>query len=337
MKLIELAQVYRARRAIAGRVTRTPLIPALSLSDARTEVRLKLETTQPTGAFKLRGAVNALANLTAEQRDRGVVCASTGNHGRALAWAARQLGVQATICMSALVPDNKVEAIRRLGADIRIHGNSQDEAQKLVAELVTLQEMVEIPPFDHADIIAGQGTIGLEILEEWPEVDTLIVGLSGGGLLSGVALAAKAIKPGIRVIGVSPARGAAMAASLDSGQPVEVEELATLADSLGGGIGLHNRFTFAHVRKLMDEYVLLEEIEIARSMRHLYREEQLVVEGAGALGAALLLEPARRSALAERLGQRIAIIVSGRNVDMDSFTAVVDGTHKVWTTPSVDK
>ncbi|MBV1787830.1 hydroxyectoine utilization dehydratase EutB [Marinobacterium sp. D7] len=336
MKLIELAQIYRARRAIAGRVTRTPLIPALSLSDAQTEVRLKLETTQPTGAFKLRGAVNALANLSVEQRAKGVVCASTGNHGRALAWAAGQLGVQATICLSALVPGNKVEAIRRLGADVRIHGNSQDAAQQLVEELVKQQGMIEIPPFDHADIIAGQGTIGLEILEEWPEVDTLIVGLSGGGLLSGIALAAKAIKPSIRVIGVSPARGAAMAASLDAGKPVDVEELATLADSLGGGIGLHNRYTFAHVRRLMDEYVLLEEIEIARSMRHLYREEQLVAEGAAALGAALLLEPPRRAALAERLGRRVAIIVSGRNVDMDSFTAIVDGTHEVWNTPTVD-
>jgi len=330
MKPIDLARVYGARRAIAGRVTHTPLIPALSLSDERTEVRLKLETTQPTGAFKLRGAVNALANLSPEERAGGVVCASTGNHGRALAWAARELGAQATVCMSSLVPQNKVEAIRAMGADIRIHGRSQDEAQQLVEQLVAQQGMIEIPPFDHADIIAGQGTIGLEILEEWPEVDTLIIGLSGGGLLSGVALAAKAIKPDIRVIGVSPARGAAMAASLDAGKPVEVEELETLADSLGGGIGLHNRYTFRHVQALMDQRVLLEEIEIARSMRHLYRQEQLVAEGAGALGAALLLEPTRRAELGTGLGRRVAIIVSGRNVDMDSFTAIVDGTHAVW-------
>ncbi|SEG78521.1 hydroxyectoine utilization dehydratase EutB [Marinobacterium lutimaris] len=330
MSLIDLAAVYRARRAIAGRVTRTPLIPAFSLGDEHTEVRLKLETTQPTGAFKLRGAVNALANLSEEQLARGVVCASTGNHGRALAWGASQLGARATICMSSLVPQNKVEAIRALGADVRIHGRSQDEAQQLVDKLVAEQGMNEIPPFDHADVIAGQGTIGLEILEDWPEVDTLIIGLSGGGLLSGIALAAKAIKPDIRIIGVSPRRGAAMAASLQAGKPVEVEELETLADSLGGGIGLDNRYTYEHVSSLMDAYVLLEEREIAASMRHLYRHEQLVAEGASTLGAALLLEPERRREMGAKLGSKIAIIVSGRNVDMDAFTAVIDGSHSAW-------
>ncbi|WP_432696951.1 hydroxyectoine utilization dehydratase EutB [Marinobacterium sp. YM272] len=330
MKLIDLAAVYRARRAIAGQVTRTPLIPAFSLSDEHTEVRLKLETTQPTGAFKLRGAVNALANLSEAQLARGVVCASTGNHGRALAWAASQRGARATICMSSLVPGNKVEAIRALGAEIRIHGRSQDEAQELVDKLVAEQGMSEIPPFDHADVIAGQGTIGLEILEDWPEVDTLIIGLSGGGLLSGIALAAKAIKPDIHIIGVSPERGAAMAASLQAGEPVEVEELETLADSLGGGIGLANRYTFDHVRTLMDHYVLLNEQEIARSQCHIYRQEQLVAEGASTLGAALLLEPERRQALGDLLGKRVAIILSGRNVDMDDFTAIVNGSHRVW-------
>lgn len=334
MSLLDLSDIYHARRRIAGQVTRTPLIPALSLCDAHTEVRLKLETTQPTGAFKLRGAVNAVARLSDEQLARGVVCASTGNHGRALVWAARQRGARATVCMSSLVPANKVEAIRRLGADVRIQGRSQDEAQQLVDELVERDGMTPIPPFDHPDVIAGQGTIGLEILEDWPEVDTLIVGLSGGGLLSGIALAAKTIKPSVRVIGVCQARGAAMAASLDAGAPVEVEELETLADSLGGGIGLDNRYTFAHVQALMDDRVLLDEIEIARAMRHLYLHEQLVAEGASALGAALLLEPARRRALDGRLGRNIAIIVSGRNVDMQTFSAVVEQRHPVWqTTP----
>ncbi|KEA63534.1 Threonine dehydratase, catabolic [Marinobacterium lacunae] len=336
MKSLDLSDVFRARKALAGRITRTPLIPAFSLSGEGLEVRLKLETTQPTGAFKLRGAVNALANLETEQRARGVVCASTGNHGRALAWAAAQMGARATICMSSLVPENKVEAIRALNADVRIHGRSQDEAQALVERLVAEEGMVEIPPFDHRDVVAGQGTIGLEILEEWPEVDTLIVGLSGGGLLGGIALAAKAIKPDIRVIGVSPSRGAAMAASLSAGVPVEVEELPTLADSLGGGIGLKNRYTFELVQALMDDCVLLEEIEIARSMRHLYREEQLVAEGASTLGAALLLEPERRCQLGALLGRRIAIVVSGRNVDMDSFTAVVDGSHPVWSSSDAE-
>ncbi|MGB1111458.1 MAG: pyridoxal-phosphate dependent enzyme, partial [Gammaproteobacteria bacterium] len=236
MSLLPFHAVLSAAPLVQRYAVRTPLIPAHSLGNAGREVRVKLESNQPVGAFKLRGVINALSHLSAEQLACGVVCASTGNHGRALAYGAKQMGGRASICMSSLVPENKVSAIRNLGADVRIHGNSQDEAQELVDELVRDQGMTEIPPFDHAHVLAGQGTIGLEIVQDWPEVDTILVGLSGGGLLSGIALAAKSIKPDIKVIGISPERGAAMAASLEAGKPVEVEELPTLADSLGGGI-----------------------------------------------------------------------------------------------------
>jgi threonine dehydratase len=315
---VALADVERARVAIAGRVTRTPLVAAPGFSgDGRTAL-LKLETTQPVGAFKLRGAVNALMALPEAARRAGVVCASTGNHGRALAYAAAQLGISATICMSALVPRNKVEAIRAAGGSIRIVGSSQDDAQVEVDRLVAEEGMTEIPPFDHADVIAGQGTIGLEILEDDPAVDTIVVPLSGGGLISGIAVAVKAVAPRVRIIGVSQERGPAMHASLAAGKPVTVTEEATLADSLGGGIGLANRYTFAIVRELVDEIVLLSEDRIAGAMCELFLREGWVAEGGGAVGAALLLDPSLA-----RLGARVAVVVSGRNVDMTAFQRIV--------------
>ncbi|MDF2997202.1 MAG: hydroxyectoine utilization dehydratase EutB [Xanthobacteraceae bacterium] len=313
--------VFRARRAIAGTACRTPLVEAPQLGGDDRTAKLKLETAQPVGSFKLRGAANALAALSEAERARGVVCASTGNHGRALAYAAAKAGAAATVCVSKLVPANKLEALRAAGAAVRIVGASQDDAQAEVDRLVTETGAIEIPPFDHADIIAGQATIGLEIIEDDPDIDTVIVPLSGGGLIAGVAMAVKALSPGIRVIGVSPARGAAMQASLAAGRPVAVTEEPTLADSLGGGIGLSNRHTFHMVRDLVDEVVLLSEVEIAAAMRALFLREGWVAEGAGAVGVALLLDPSRAS-----LGQRTAVVVSGRNIDMALFQQVIAGS-----------
>jgi len=319
---VTLQSIYAARAAIHGIALRTPLVPAPALAGAAGEVRLKLETAQPIGAFKIRGAANALARLSPEALARGVVCASTGNHGRAVAYAARRLGGRATICMSRLVPANKLAAIRGLGAEVRIVGDSQDDAQSEVARLVAADGLTEIPPFDHADVIAGQGTIGIELLEDFPDLDTVVVPLSGGGLIAGIARAVKSAAPGIRVLGVSMERGAAMHASLAAGRPVEVTEHPSLADSLGGGIGLENRLTFAMVRDLVDDVVLLGEPEIAAAMRRLFLEEGWVAEGGGAVGVALLEAPHRRL-----LGERVAIVVSGRNVDMARFRRVVDGAE----------
>ena len=315
---MEIEAIEAARQAIRGIACRTPLVEAPALSSDNRRVRLKLETAQPTGAFKIRGAANALARLTPGQAARGVVCASTGNHGRALAHAAQRLGIKAIVCMSALVPANKVEGVRRLGAEIRIVGRSQDDAQAEVDRLTAQAGMTEIPPFDHPDVIAGQGTIGLELLEDAPELDTVLVPLSGGGLIAGVAAAIKARNPAVRVVGLSMARGAAMAASLRAGHPVDVIEEPTLADSLGGGIGLGNRHTFAMVRDLVDEIVLLSEAQIAGAMRALFLREGWVAEGAGAVGIAPLIE----AGLAQ-LGRDVAVVVSGRNVDMVAFTALM--------------
>ncbi|ARQ61597.1 UNVERIFIED_ORG: threonine dehydratase [Rhizobium etli] len=317
---VSLEDIRAATRRIAGRVVETPMVLSASLAEiAGAPVWLKLEHHQTTGSFKLRGATNAVLSLSPAERARGVVAASTGNHGRALAHAAKAQGAVATICMSRLVPENKVAEIRRLGADVRIVGRSQDEAQQEVDRLVREEGLVMIPPFDHPDVVAGQGTLGLEIIDALPEAATVLVPLSGGGLAAGVAAAVKGVNPKTKVIGLTMERGAAMKASLDAGRPVQVEEVRSLADSLGGGIGLDNRVTFAMCRELLDGVVLLTETEIAAGMRHAYAGEGEIIEGAGAVGIAALLAGKIRS------GGPVVAILSGRNVDMEQHRRVING------------
>jgi len=317
---ISLASIESAAEAIAGTVRTTPVEPSPSLSEiAGVPVTLKLEHLQKTGSFKLRGAANAVARLDDEAKGRGVVGVSTGNHGRALAYAAKQTGVRCIICMSRLVPRNKVDGIKALGAEVRIVGRSQDEAQVEVDRLVAGEGMALIPPFDHADIVSGQGTLGLEMFDQVGDIDTALIQLSGGGLIAGVATALKARNPDIRIVGISMERGAAMAASLEAGKPVPVEELPTLADSLGGGIGLENRHTFGIVRDLVDEIVLLDEAEIAAGIRHAYWRERQIVEGAGAVGIAALLKGKVRPR------GPATVLLSGGNIDMDLHYRVVSG------------
>ncbi len=316
-----------AHARIRGRVLRTELKQSPRLSQiAGAPVYLKLENNQTTGAFKLRGATNAILTLDPPARRRGVVTASTGNHGRALAYAARAEGIRAVICMSELVPANKVDAIRALGADVRIVGRSQDDAQAEVERIVAGEGLAEVPPFDDLAVLAGQGTIGLEIVKDVPNVDIVVVPLSGGGLAAGIAVAVKAARPEARVLGVSMARGAAMHESLAAGRPVPVEEVKSLADSLGGGIGLANRFTFELCRDLLADTVLVTEDEIAGGIRHAFRAENEVVEGAGAVGIAALLAGKIRPT-----GPTV-VVLSGRNIDRAAHRAIVDADPAV---PSV--
>jgi threonine dehydratase len=318
--MMAFTEVLKARARLADRVLRTPLRDAPAFGRrAGVPVRLKCEHQQTTGSFKLRGATNALLALDEAQRRRGVVAASTGNHGRALAHAARQMSVPAVICMSRLVPGNKVEAIKALGAEVRIVGQSQDDAQREVDRLVNDEGMVMVPPFDAADVIAGQGTLGLELMEQAPDTACVLVPLSGGGLIAGVALAVKTLSPGTRVIGVSMERGPAMQLSLAAGHPVDVEELPTLADSLGGGIGLTNRHSFEMVKALVDEVVLVSEAEIAAAIRAAYAEEGEVIEGAAAVGIAALLNGSVKPA------GPAAIILTGRNIAPDLHRRVING------------
>ena len=311
-----LADVLAAAAVIRGRADGTPMVPS-QIPGLGRELLLKLECTQPMGAFKLRGALNALSGLPPGAP--GGVCCSTGNHGRAIAYAARQMGLRAVVCMSALVPTAKVDGIRALGAEVRIIGRSQDDAAAESRRLVAAEGLVEIPPFDDARVIAGQGTIGLEMLAARPDLTTLLVPLSGGGLAAGVALAARAIMPGLRIIGVSMDRGAAMHASIAAGHPVAVTEVASLADSLGGGIGLNNRLTFAMCRALLDDVVLVSEAAIRDAMLALFHHDCMVAEGASVVGLAAVMTGA------VRLTGPAATIVTGRNTDMTTFADLVAG------------
>ncbi|MBN9066244.1 MAG: hydroxyectoine utilization dehydratase EutB [Rhizobiales bacterium] len=322
---IAFTEILAARRRIAGRVLRTPMRRSPGFERiAGASVLLKCEHHQTTGSFKLRGATNAVLSLSDEEHSRGVVTFSTGNHGRALSHAAIAAGTRAVVCMSTLVPSNKVEAIRALGADIRIVGKSQDEAERAAGELEKTEGLRRVSPMDDAAVIAGQGTLGMEIMEDAPDLDTVLVPLSGGGLISGVALAVKTLSPKTRIIGVGSKSCPAMAASLDAGRPIEVPEEPSLADSLGGGIGLENRHTFDMTKRYLDECVLVGEDDIAAGIRFAYEAEGEVIEGAAAVGIAALL-----NGLVKPAGPT-AIVLTGKNIAPDLHRRIINGeTPKV--------
>lgn len=318
MPMISEKEIVAAQTRIAPHVLRTPLVSAGALSRALgVDVALKPETLQETGSFKLRGATNAMLSLSPEARARGVVTASSGNHGPALACAATRLGVASTICLSEMVPENKVANVRANGGTARIEGCDYDQSLQVCMRLVADQGLTLVHPFDDAAVAAGAGTVGLELAEDAEDLESVLVPLSGGGLLAGVATAIKARMPQVRVIGVSMERGASMIASLAAGQPVEVAEVETLADALGGNIGLDNRWTFETVRTLVDDCVTVSEAAISEAMRLLFRHQGMVVEGAGAVGVAALATGAVRSS------GRVACVLSGRNVAPDAFIDIV--------------
>lgn len=316
---VTLSDIRDAAHRIAGHVTRTPLRLSPYLSEQFGHpVRLKLETMQDTGAFKLRGATNALLSLSHDKRARGVIAVSTGNHGRGVAYAARALGITCCVYMSELVPAVKIDAIRALGAEVVITGLSQDDAEVEAMRRIERDGLTYIHPFDDPHVIAGQGTIGLEILEDMPDVANVIVPLSGGGLFCGIATAVKSMKPTARLSGITMENGAAMIDSLNAGQPVPVEETESLADSLGGGIGLDNAYTFDTTQRHIDDTLRLSEAEIAAAMKTLFLEDRIVAEGGGAVGVGALLS----GRLPLDPGPT-AIIISGCNVDMQRFLDIV--------------
>jgi len=314
-----LADILAARKAISGIADNTPFVPSPFLSEKSGQAfLLKLENMQPIGAFKLRGAMNAVMQVP--EGSAGVTCCSTGNHGRGVAFAAARRGIPAVICMSSLVPKAKIDGIKALGAEVRICGTSQDEALAESQRLVKAEGLVEISPFDDRLVIAGQGTIGFEMMAARPDLDTILVPLSGGGLAAGIATAAKAANPHVRVIGISMDRGAAMEQSIRAGRPVAVEEVASLADSLGGGIGMNNRFSFPLCRDLLDDTVLVSEEEIYHAMQTLFYEDRIVAEGASVVGIAAMLAnklPAPKGP--------VATIITGRNLDMSVFQRIMAG------------
>ena len=311
LSLFDLKEIYKARKRIRPYVSFTPLQVSEGVSESLgSGVRLKLENQQVTGAFKLRGAANKILQLSEEQKGRGVITVSSGNHGRAVAYISRELGLKAVIVISEAVPENKREAIRRLGAELLVGGPGQDEAMDFAGRLQKERGLSMVHPFDDLQVIAGQGTIALELLEEYPELDTVLVPLSGGGLCGGIAFTLKTVSPRIRVVGVSQELGPAMIESIKAGRVTGVVEEPTLADALAGGLNPDNRFTLALNSRYVDETITVSEEEIAEGVRFLAEQEHQVVEGSGAVGVSALL-----AGKLQNPGRHTAVVISGGNIN----------------------
>ncbi|MEU1808712.1 threonine ammonia-lyase [Micromonospora aurantiaca (nom. illeg.)] len=307
-ELVGLADVQAARKLLAGVTRTTPLEPSRPLSAALGgPVWLKCENLQRAGSYKVRGAYVRISRLSAEERARGVVAASAGNHAQGVALAAGLVGAHATVFMPVNAPLPKVAATKGYGAQIELVGNTVDESLVAAQTFAERTGAVFIHPFDHPDVIAGQGTVALEILEQCPDVRTIVTGVGGGGLVSGMAVAAKALRPDVRVIGVQAASAAAFPPSLRAGEPLRLPSFATIADGIA--VGRPGELTFTHVRKLVDDVVTVSEEDISRALLMLLERGKQVVEPAGAVGVAALL------AGAVEVTAPVVAVLSGGNID----------------------
>lgn len=313
---VHSSDIETARSRIAGIARPTPLLSSPRLSEvAGGPVHLKLENLQATGSFKVRGAANKILDLSPEERARGVITWSSGNHGLAVAYVARLEGIPATLCVPEWIDPVKLSSIRRHGAEIVTCGEV-DEAADRSEEIREQRGATLVHAFDDPAVIAGQGTVGLEILEDLPRVGTVVVPLSGGGLISGVALAMK--EKGVRVVAAYAEKAAVMVASLREGKPVSLPEEETLATALAGGIDLDNRHTFRLVRRLVDDFVPVSEEEIADAMIFALDEHRLALEGGGVVAVAALL------AGRVRAEGPVAAVVSGGNIDLRRFLRAIE-------------
>ncbi|WP_419956860.1 threonine ammonia-lyase [Microbacterium candidum] len=307
-----LAEFEDAAAALRGQIATTPVLESQHLSDVvGAPVHLKLENLQRTGSFKIRGATYRLSRLTAEERARGVVAASAGNHAQGVALAAQQLGIPATIFMPLGVPVPKLLATRGYGADVVLDGATVETPLRLAAEFADRTGAVLIHPFDHRDVILGQGTLGIEIFDQVPDVETLVVGIGGGGLIAGIAAAAKARAAAegrrIRIVGVQAENASPYPASLRAGHPIEVETMPTIADGIA--VARPGDLPFAIIKELVDDVVTVTEDDIARALLVLLERTKQVVEPAGAVGVAALLE-----GVVQPTGPT-ALVLSGGNID----------------------
>ncbi|MEJ2503662.1 MAG: threonine/serine dehydratase [Gemmatimonadota bacterium] len=305
--LVPAASIREAARSLEGVAIRTPLLPSPWLSEELgREVRLKCESFQPIGAFKLRGAYTMVARLSEEERARGVVTYSSGNHAQAVAFAARWFGINAVIVMPENAPAVKVAGTRRLGAEVVMEGTTSLARRKRAEAIQAERGLTMVPPFDHPDIIAGQGTTGLEILKDWPDVGAIVVPIGGGGLISGIAAWVKRHRPAVRVIGVEPTGAPAMYRSLEAGEIVTLDAIDSIADGL---VPVRpGDLTFLHTRALVDDVVLVDDAAIRAAAAALLLRAKLLVEYSGAATVAAL-----RSGLVD--DGPVAAVVSGGNID----------------------
>lgn len=315
-----LEELEAAREVVAAVANLTPMESSRYLSEVLgSPVYLKCESLQRTGSYKVRGAYNRMVRLTPEERERGVVAASAGNHAQGVALAARELGIKATIFMPVGVALPKLQATKSYGADVVLRGHTVAEPLRAAAEFAATTGAILIPPFDHHDIITGQGTLGLEILDQVPDLDTVIVPVGGGGLIAGVASAVKqrAARDGrtVRVIGVQVENSAPYPLSLEAGEPVEVRIKPTIADGIA--VSKPGQLNFAIIRELVDEIVTVSEDDTARALLVLLERAKLVVEPAGAVAVAAIVTGKVRD-----LGTTVAIL-SGGNIDPQVMERVI--------------
>ena len=306
--LVGLTEIEAAARRLAGVIVPTPLIPSDAVSDmVGAQVRLKCENLQRAGSFKIRGAFNFVSQLSDEQVANGIITYSSGNHAQAVALAGKLRGVRVVVVMPTDAPKVKRDGAERLGAEVVFEGTTSIERMGR-AEMIAAQDgLVIVPPFDHRHIIAGQGTVGLEIARAWEDVDLVLAPIGGGGLASGVAAAVKRLLPSAKVIGVEPEGAASMRRALDNGSPILLPEVDTIADGLKPVIA--GELTFEHARDLMDDVVTVDDASIRRAAGVLVHGQKLVVEFSGAATTAAILSGKVKSD-----GGRIAAVISGGNL-----------------------
>ncbi len=315
---LTIDDIYAAAQRIAGGVQRTPCLKSDWLSPlCGVDLFLKREHRQRTGSFKERGARNALLRLNSEQKLAGVIAASAGNHALALAYHGQQLGIPVTVVMPKFAPIIKVQNCRGFAANVILHGQDIGEAKELATTLLAQHSLTYINGYDDLDVIAGAGTIGLEMLEQVPNLDAIIVPVGGAGLIAGVALAVKALKPDIEIIAVEPERAGSFAAALRAGKPIRIDVQATLADGLA--VPLVGANAFAVAQSLVDRVVELHEHDIALAVLRLVEMEKAVVEGAGAAGVAALLA----GKLNDLQGKRVGTILCGGNIDTTMLGRII--------------
>ena len=307
--LVELEAIQEAQERIRPVAVRTPLYPSDVLSrELGSDVRLKLESLQRTGSFKFRGAYNFVSQLPEDVRSKGVITYSSGNHAQAVALSAQLHDTRAVVVMPTTSPQVKRDGTERWGAEVVLEGTTSLERRAKAESIALERGLVMVPPFDHPSIIAGQGTVGLEIAEDWDAFDSVLVPIGGGGLCSGTAAALRRLRPGVRIFGVEPTGGAAMKAALEAGEPVTLDRSESIADGL---LPVRiSELTLAHVRELVDDVVLVDDDAIRSAASLLFKQQRLVVEFSGAATVAAL-----RSGRVETEGRRVVAVISGGNVD----------------------
>lgn len=311
-----IADVYRAAKQLEGVARKTRLIHSDYFSElCHNDVYLKPENLQHTGAFKLRGAYNKISQLTSEERAKGVITASAGNHAQGVAYAAQKLGVKAVICMPATTPILKVEGTRALGAEVVLHGDGFDDAYAHSLELQKKYGYVYIHPFNDLQVLLGQGTTALEIIDALKDVDAILCPIGGGGFASGVALATKLVNPNVKVIGVEPENAACMKAALAADKVVTLASADTVAD--GCAVKTAGSLTFEFCKKYLDDIITVSEIDIMNALLSLIEKHKLVAEGAGVLSLAALSKLPFH-------GKKVVSIISGGNIDISTISALID-------------